>query len=116
MLLVTHDRLLLEDIRCTHVVEISEKNIVPYRCRSIFEWEAERALRVKQLKKEMDKLGHQIQLDKDFVAKWGAKTSHASLAQARKKKIARAEIEYRKLDAATRGLPSASVVLGKGSA
>lgn len=106
LLLVTHDRSLLEEVRCTHVLEISEKKIIRYQCPGIKEWEWQREHRTANLQKQVAKLSKAADLDREYIRKWGAKASHASLAQSRKKKLARAEAEIAELQDALRGLPA----------
>jgi len=106
LLLVTHDRSLLEDIKCSVVIEIAEKRLLEFVCSSIQEWEKIRALKVKSLELEVQKLETQKKRDEEWVRKWGAKASHASLAQSRKKKIVTIEEELSGLRALLRGLPT----------
>eukprot|EP00439_Symbiodinium_sp_Y106_P079882 s723_g18.t1 len=77
------------------------------------EWEKSREQRVAKLQKEMLKIERNIAADEDYVRRFGAKSSHAAQAQARKKRIAKAEKELEDLRGQTRGLPSASVLNGK---
>jgi len=105
LLLVTHDRALLENIRCTNVLEISAKRILSFDCDSIAAWETERLLRTRSLQLQFDKLTKQNSEDIAYVRKWGSKTSHATLAQAKKKKVERRNEELAQLKEAMRGLP-----------
>jgi len=105
LILVTHYRSFLEDIKCTSVVEIAEKRIMRYSCKGIRDWERSRAERIAYLKKEIIRLERQIKEDKDFISKWGAKTSHASLAQSRGKRVVKNTEELKEFITETRGLP-----------
>ncbi|CAE7883768.1 CPK2 [Symbiodinium microadriaticum] len=113
LLLVTHDRSLLEEMHCSQVYEIAERRILRYDVSGIAEWEKSREQRVAKLQKEMLKIERTIAADEDYVRRFGAKSSHAAQAQARKKRIAKAEKELEDLRGQTRGLPSASVLSGK---
>eukprot|EP00403_Amphidinium_massartii_P039763 CAMPEP_0178452944 /NCGR_PEP_ID=MMETSP0689_2-20121128/44532_1 /TAXON_ID=160604 /ORGANISM="Amphidinium massartii, Strain CS-259" /LENGTH=741 /DNA_ID=CAMNT_0020078719 /DNA_START=34 /DNA_END=2257 /DNA_ORIENTATION=- len=108
LLMVTHDRSLLEDTKCSMVIEIAEKQLITYECRSIYEWETSRAQKVKSIEMEVRKLEVQRKADFDWVQKWGAKASHASSAQSRKKKIERMDKELTAFRALLRGLPNGS--------
>eukprot|EP00933_Yihiella_yeosuensis_P033455 TRINITY_DN27157_c0_g1_i1.p1 TRINITY_DN27157_c0_g1~~TRINITY_DN27157_c0_g1_i1.p1 ORF type:complete len:642 (-),score=151.39 TRINITY_DN27157_c0_g1_i1:516-2441(-) len=114
LLLVTHDRSLLEEIQCTEVVEICEKKIMSYKVKGIADWEKNREQRLRSLAKQMEKIEKVISTDMDFVKKWGAKTSHAKMAQSRLKKVDKLQIELNELKALTRGLPSTKSLYKKG--
>jgi len=105
LLLVTHDKSLLEEIRCTDVVEIAARRILQYRCSSIGQWERMRAERLSGLQKQVAKLERAAEAERDYIRRWGAKASHASQAQSRKKKLAKMELEMEELRDALRGLP-----------
>eukprot|EP00930_Biecheleria_cincta_P007975 TRINITY_DN109309_c0_g1_i1.p1 TRINITY_DN109309_c0_g1~~TRINITY_DN109309_c0_g1_i1.p1 ORF type:complete len:762 (+),score=124.34 TRINITY_DN109309_c0_g1_i1:57-2342(+) len=112
LLLVTHDKLLLEDIRTTHVVEIAEKRILQYTVNGIRAWEKMRADNVAKLNVEILKLEKSISLDQAYVQKWGAKASFATQAQSRKKRLEKMLEELADLKAQTRGLPSVKSLRG----
>jgi len=105
MLLVTHDRALLEEIRCSVVFEIAAKRIMQYNCSGIKQWEQIRTKRTAALRKEIAKLEKVAELDRDFIQRWGAKASHATLAQSRSKKLAKVEMKLQELNMEVRGLP-----------
>lgn len=113
LLLVTHDRALLDELHCSQVFEISERRVLRYDVSGIADWEKDRKIRLANLQKEMEKLQRTIAHDEDYVARFGAKASHAAQAQARKKKIAKAQIRLADLRAQTRGLPSTAILDGK---
>ena len=115
LLLVTHDRALLDELHCSQVFEISERRVLRYDVSGISEWERSRKTRLAKLQKEMEKLQTTITHDEDYIARFGAKSSHAAQAQARKKKIAKAQIQLAELRAQTRGLPSTAILDGKKS-
>eukprot|EP00435_Cladocopium_sp_Y103_P020713 s4390_g5.t1 len=75
LLLVTHDRALLDELHCSQVFEISERRVLRYD-----EWEKDRKIRLANLQKEMEKLQRTIAHDEDYVARFGAKASHAAQA------------------------------------
>lgn len=113
LLLVTHDRTLLEGLRCSQVFEISEKRVLRYDVSGISEWENKRKTRLAKLQREMEKLENTMAHDEAYVKRFGAKSSHAKQAQSRMKKLAKAQTQLEGLRAETRGLPSSAILDGK---
>eukprot|EP00929_Paragymnodinium_shiwhaense_P026147 TRINITY_DN15602_c0_g2_i7.p1 TRINITY_DN15602_c0_g2~~TRINITY_DN15602_c0_g2_i7.p1 ORF type:complete len:746 (+),score=176.12 TRINITY_DN15602_c0_g2_i7:31-2268(+) len=106
LLLVTHDRAFLEEIRCSIVVEIADKRILTYGCGTIKEWETERKNRTERLHREIEKIKKVMQVDKDWVKKWGSMASKATMAQSKLKRVEKMEAEIRALKADLRGMPT----------
>eukprot|EP00931_Biecheleriopsis_adriatica_P087319 TRINITY_DN61811_c0_g1_i1.p1 TRINITY_DN61811_c0_g1~~TRINITY_DN61811_c0_g1_i1.p1 ORF type:complete len:805 (+),score=178.21 TRINITY_DN61811_c0_g1_i1:25-2415(+) len=113
LLLVTHDRALLEEMHCTQVIEIAEKRLLRYDVNGINEWEKNREARIVSLEKEIVKLEKEMELDQEYVNRWGAKASHARQAQSRLKKLEKSAVRLADLKAQTRGLPSVAALMGK---
>lgn len=114
LLVVTHDRSLLEKIRLNTVVEISEKRIMKFNVNGLEQWQEQRKNLSAKLGQEMKELKAQIKTDTAWAQKWGAKAAFATKAQSRMKGVARMKVRVQKLEAMTRGLP-ADEVLSKGS-
>lgn len=110
LLLVTHDRQLLDEIRLTNVVEISEKRILNFQCPNIKGWEEQRKSLAKRLGKEIESLTKQIKDAVTYANKWGAQASFASLVQARLKEAEKNKKEVRRLSDLIRGLPADEVL------
>lgn len=106
LFVVTHDRSLLENLRLTTVLEISEKRVMTFECTSIADWEERRKDRGEYLKKEIAKLEKSAAADALYISKWGAKAAFATMAQARAKKLDKTRKQIAVLKAETRGLPS----------
>jgi ATP-binding cassette, subfamily F, member 3 len=106
LFVVTHDRSLLENLRLTTVLEISEKRVMTFECTSIGDWEERRKDRGDYLKKEIAKLEKSAAADALYISKWGAKAAFATMAQARAKKLDKTQKQIAVLKAETRGLPS----------
>mmetsp|Transcript_72364 Transcript_72364/g.143474 ORF Transcript_72364/g.143474 Transcript_72364/m.143474 type:complete len:683 (-) Transcript_72364:188-2236(-) len=110
LIVVTHDRSLLEKIRLNCVVEISEKNIWKFNVKGIEQWQEQRKYLSKKLGDEMKQLNQQIKTDSAWAQKWGAKASFAAKAQARMKGVAVMKKRVAKLEILTRGLPADELV------
>lgn len=114
LIVVTHDRSLLDKMRLNTVVEISEKRIMKFNVGSIDQWKDERTRLGLKLGKEIKELQAQILEDQAWVNKWGAKAAFASKAQSRLKGITRMKSRVEKLAAMVRGLPKNEVFGEKG--
>lgn len=110
LIVVTHDRSLLEKIRLNCVVEISEKNIWKFNVKGIEQWQDQRKSLSKKLGQEMKELNQQIKTDSAWAQKWGAKASFAAKAQSRMKGVAVMKKRVAKLEILTRGLPADELV------
>lgn len=106
LMLVTHDRALLEDIRCTDVLEIAEKRILRFNCSGIKQWERLRADLTNSLTSQYRKLEQEVRENVAYIKKWGAKAAFAKQAKSRAKRSVKAEQELVELKKAMRGLPA----------
>eukprot|EP00442_Polarella_glacialis_P025827 CAMPEP_0115109628 /NCGR_PEP_ID=MMETSP0227-20121206/38840_1 /TAXON_ID=89957 /ORGANISM="Polarella glacialis, Strain CCMP 1383" /LENGTH=704 /DNA_ID=CAMNT_0002508405 /DNA_START=78 /DNA_END=2192 /DNA_ORIENTATION=+ len=106
LVLVTHDRSLLENVDLTSVIEINEKRAMRYSCKGISDWEEKRKNRAAYLALEIVKLEKSVTESKAYAAKWGAKASFATMAQSRMKDAEKKMKEIAELKAETRGLPA----------
>jgi len=108
LLMVTHDRSLLENVKTTAVLEIAAKRILQYNVPGILEWENNRKMRTEKLQFEITKMKGEIKKNEDYISKWGAKTAFATLAQARMKKNEKMRVTVFDMEAQLRGLPEKS--------
>jgi len=113
LLLVTHDKFLLDGMKLNTIIEISEKNVMKFRVKGIKDWEDQRKDLGKQVGLEIKKLEASIKFDQDYINKWGAKAAFAAMAQSRKKAVERNKKAVEKLQARIRGLPAEEVLGGK---
>lgn len=106
LLLVTHDRSLLQEISCTSVVEIAEKRILRYDVNGINEWEEIRENRRKRMQTDLDNLLDQFAKNQDFYARNHVRASTAPAAQSRLKANEKLKVRIDELKAAMQGLPA----------
>jgi len=106
LMVVTHDRSLLQQINLNTVVEISEKNLMSFDAESIDDWAKARKKLGAEYGKRIEQLTTQCKIDLEWARKWGAKTAFATKAQARLKGVARMKREIKTLEVFSRGLPA----------
>lgn len=110
LLVVTHDRFLLEQIRLNTIVEISEKRLIKFSVPTIEKWQEERKRLSAKLGEEIKMLEAKIKSDTAWAQKWGAKTAFATKAQSRLKQVEKMKRQVSRLKEMTRGLPADEIL------
>lgn len=114
LLVVTHDRFLLEQIRLNTIVEIAEKRLIKFNVPTIEKWQEERKKLSAKLGEEIRTLEVKIKSDTAWAQKWGAKTAFATKAQARLKQCDKMRRQVFRLKEMTRGLPADELLSKQG--
>eukprot|EP00930_Biecheleria_cincta_P003686 TRINITY_DN104613_c0_g1_i1.p1 TRINITY_DN104613_c0_g1~~TRINITY_DN104613_c0_g1_i1.p1 ORF type:complete len:681 (+),score=142.05 TRINITY_DN104613_c0_g1_i1:305-2044(+) len=110
LLVVTHDRFLLEQIRLNTIVEISDKRLIKFNVPTIERWQEERKRLSAKLGEEIRMLEVKIKTDTAWAQKWGAKTAFATKAQSRMKLVEKMKRQVNRLKEMTRGLPADEIL------
>jgi ATP-binding cassette subfamily F protein 3 len=83
--MTTHDRDFMNKV-CKKIVEVAHKKVNVYSGNYDF-FEKEKEVRLAQLKSELKKQQESIAKDREFIAKFKARASHAAQVQSRVKKL-----------------------------
>lgn len=83
--MTTHDRDFMNNV-CKKIIEISHKKVTTYSGNYDF-YEQEKVVRLNQIRSEFKKQQDSIAKDKEFIAKFKARASHAAQVQSRVKKL-----------------------------
>mgnify|MGYP000091299691 FL=1 len=88
--MTTHDRYFMNNV-CKKIIEVANRRVTTFSGNFDF-YEKDKDVRLNQLKSEFKKQQDSIQKDKEFIAKFKARASHAAQVQSRVKQLEKIDI------------------------
>lgn len=88
--MTTHDRYFMNNV-CKKIIEVANRRVTTFSGNYDF-YEKDKDVRLNQLKSEFKKQQDSIQKDKEFIAKFKARASHAAQVQSRVKQLEKIDI------------------------
>ena len=88
--MTTHDRYFMNNV-CKKIIEVANRRVTTFSGNYDF-YEKDKDVRLNQLRSEFKKQQDSIQKDKEFIAKFKARASHAAQVQSRVKQLEKIDI------------------------